>query len=68
MEGGFCCPLPSFYDKIATIIIKVKDQEIEKIKLVLTISLKNHYDRIVAIVMNITIRDQEEKNIILAIY
>ena len=48
--------------------IEREDKEIEKIKLVLTIFLKNHYDRIVAIVKNTTTRDQENKNKIFVIY
>ena len=45
-----------------------KDQEIEKIKSVLTIFLKNHYDKIVANVNNTRVRDQEEINKIFSIY
>ena len=45
-----------------------KDQEIKEVKFILPIFLKNHYERIVAIVRNTTIIDQEEKNKIFVIY
>ena len=47
---------------------KKKNQKIEKVKLISSISLKNHYERIVAIVKNTRIIDQEEKNKIFVIY
>ena len=45
-----------------------KDQEIKEVKFIPSISLKNHYERIVAIVKNTIIIDQEEKNKIFVIY
>ena len=56
------------YEKIAAIINKIKDQKIEKIKSVLTISLKNHYHKIVANDNNTRVRDQEDRNKIFSIY
>ena len=54
----------------ATVIsaVSLNQSTIEKIKSILTISLKNHYDRIVAIVRNTITRDQEDKNRIFVIY
>ena len=45
-----------------------KDQEIKEVKFIPSISLKKHYERIVAIVRNTRIIDQEEKNKIFIIY
>ena len=47
---------------------KKKNQKIEKVKLISSISLKNHYERIVATVKNKKIINQEEKNKIFVMY
>ena len=54
----------------ATIVVTGQNKQpyIEKIKSIFTVFLKNHYDKIVDIVRNTIIRDQEDKNRIFIIY